>query len=102
MRSLKKHEIVLHEPDDVLHYVKMLFEHSQASDWQLVQTVDAIRNLYLVSGVLWFDEVDWDYLKDSARTVKQSPPTLAREAPVGHKNKVQIRLPWLYTHSVFC
>ncbi|VAW83192.1 Integron integrase IntIPac [hydrothermal vent metagenome] len=87
MRSLNKQEIALHEPDDVLRYVKMLFEHNRCADWQLVQTIDAIRNLYLVCAVSWFDEVDWDNLKDSVRTVNQSHATLARESPVDHKTK---------------
>lgn len=47
--------------------------------WQFRQVVDAIQNLYSVVNTEWASTLDWDFWRDSARTVD----AVAREqAPV--------------------
>ena len=88
MHSLAHKELALHEPEDVTRYIKMLFDQGRLSDWQLVQAVDAIRNLYLTYDAAWLEEVDWGYLRNSARALIQDHATIARERPAApNKNE---------------
>jgi len=87
---------LLYEPDDVLRDVNMLFKYSQGSGWQLVQAM-GICNLYLVCEVLWFNDVDWDHLKDSARIVKQSSPAQTGRYKVGGRAVIpKYQTLWVY------
>jgi integron integrase len=75
-------KLVSHTPVDVSGYFAALGRDTRVKDWQFAQAVDAIRNLFVLAGVAWLDEVDWHYWKELSRTLTPDHPTLAREVVV--------------------
>ena len=75
----KDRKLASHTPAEVNDYFAELGRDRHVRDWQFGQAVDAIRNLFLLVGVAWLDEVDWHYWKELSRTLTPDHPTLARE-----------------------
>ena len=65
-------------PADVHRYLSELGRIGRISDWQFRQSVDAIQKLFELVGAPWLREVDWDFWRDSARTLPANHPTIAR------------------------
>jgi len=64
-------------------YLGRLGQDSRLQPWQFQQIVDAIRNLSSIVRTEWADSVDWEFWRDSARTLEEQHATTAREhAPV--------------------
>ena len=65
-------------PGDVEAFFRSFGRKPGLKDWQFRQIVDATRTLMEVARVPWRGEVDWDYWRDSARTLAKDHPTVAR------------------------
>ncbi len=71
------------EPDDISGYLARKGQISTLQAWQFRQTIDAIQNLYSIVNAEWAAPPDWDFWRDSARTLEAQHATTAREvAPV--------------------
>ena len=67
-----------HTPADIHRHLSDLGGIGRINDWQFRQSVDAIQKLFELVGVPWLREVDWDFWRDSARTLPANHPTIAR------------------------
>jgi len=65
-------------PEDVETFLRSYGRQPALKGWQFRQTVEATRILMEVARVPWQREVDWDYWRDSARTLTKDHPTVAR------------------------
>jgi len=63
---------------DVEEFFRSFGRKPALKDWQFRQIVDATRMLMEVARVAWRGEVDWNYWRDSARTLAKDHPTIAR------------------------
>jgi integron integrase len=70
--------LIEHTPADIHRHLSDLGRIGRISDWQFRQSVDAIQKLFELVGVPWLREVDWDFWRDSARTLPTNHPTIAR------------------------
>jgi integron integrase len=68
-----------HQPRDVTRYLAETGRSCDMKDWQFRQVVAAIQKLFELVGVDWFDEVDWNHWRDSARHLEETNPTVARD-----------------------
>jgi len=66
-------------PGDVESYLTELGRQEGLKDWQFRQAVDAIRMLFVLAGVGWLDQVDWEQWRASARALEPEHPTVARD-----------------------
>ncbi len=72
--------LAAHTVDEVTAHLGVIGRKEGLPDWQFRQVVDAIQILFAIAGVDWFDQIDWGYWRDSARSLPPSHPTVAREA----------------------
>ncbi len=72
-------KLAQHTPDDVTAYLDELGRSGRLSDWQYLQSVDAIQNLFLLIRAPWINHVDWNTWKDSAKSLAPDHPTIARD-----------------------
>lgn len=63
----------------VTGYLEQTGRLDRIPDWQFVQIVDAIQNLFLTARAPVAKEVDWEFWRMSARQLEPSHPTIARE-----------------------
>lgn len=84
-------KLVAHTQDDVTGYFTNLGRNTALKEWQFVQVVDAIQNLFRMVGAGWFDQLDWQYWKNFSRTLTPNHATLARETPSTHGAKDRVR-----------
>jgi len=82
IRALADQKLAAQGPDDVISYLTKLGRKGRLKDWQFRQTVDAIQILFLLIEAPWLKLVDWDYWKDSARSLPSTHPTTARDPSV--------------------
>ena len=69
-----------HQASDLTKYLNALGRTSGLKDWQFRQAVDAIRILLVeMAGLEWARYFDWDYWRESARSLPASHPTVARD-----------------------
>ncbi len=81
-------------PADVESYLANLGRKADLKGWQFRQAVDAIQMLFRLAEVDWLDQVDWDHWRDSARTLPNNHPTLARDyEPLPGRRATQTRDP---------
>jgi len=80
IERFKGRKLATHIPADVNGYLAELGRDTRVKDWQFAQAVAAIRNLFVLVGAAWLDEVDWHYWRDLSRTLTPDHPTLARES----------------------
>ncbi len=66
-------------PSQVGAYLAELGRDPKLEGWQLRQSVDAIRILFVLAGVDWLAQVDWQHWRDSARGLGTDRPTVARD-----------------------
>ena len=66
-------------PANVDAYLADLGRHPGLKDWQFRQAVDAIRMLFVLAGVEWLAQVDWEHWRASARGLGPDHPTVARD-----------------------
>ncbi|MBS1222820.1 MAG: integrase [Proteobacteria bacterium] len=78
IKATAERRFVEQTPADVHRYLSDLGGIGRISDWQFRQSVDAIQKLFELVGVPWLREVDWDFWRDSARTLPANHPTIAR------------------------
>ncbi|WP_207168536.1 hypothetical protein [Thiocystis violacea] len=71
----------MHSAQDVAGYLERVGRLDRISDWQFEQIVNAIQNLLETARAPVVDEIDWEYWRDSARTLTPDHPTIARESP---------------------
>ncbi len=67
------------EPNDVNRCLEAMGRKGNLKDWQFRQVVDAIQNLLLTARAACAENVDWDYWRDSARSLEPDHVTMARE-----------------------
>jgi len=80
IKANPERRLVEHTPADIHRHLSDLGRIDRISDWQFRQSVDAIQKLFELVGVPWLHEMDWDFWRDSARTLPVNHPTLARAA----------------------
>ena len=69
-----------HRKSDLTSYLNALGRKSGLKDWQFRQAVDAIRILLVdMAGLDWARTFDWDFWRESARSLPSSHPTVARD-----------------------
>jgi hypothetical protein len=69
-----------HQASDLTDYLNALGRKSGMKDWQFRQTVEAIRILLVdMAGLDWAHSFDWDFWRESARSLQPSHPTVARD-----------------------
>jgi len=78
IKATASRRLAEHTPADVHRYLSELGGIGRISDWQFRQSVDAIQKLFELVGAPWLREVDWDFWRDSARTLPANHPTIAR------------------------
>ena len=66
-------------PAEVDAYLAEPARNPALKGWQLRQAVDAIRMLFVLTGVQWHEQVDWEHWRDPARTLGRDHPTVARD-----------------------
>jgi len=66
-------------PAEVDAYLAELGRNPALKGWQFRQAVDAIRMLFVLAGVPWLAQVDWEQWRDSARALGRDHPTVARD-----------------------
>jgi hypothetical protein len=80
-----------HTVDDVQGSLEDLGRKAGMKDWQFRQAVDAIRNLWVIARAPGVEGVDWGCWRNSAQSLGNDHPTIAREAddpsPVERKPK---------------
>ena len=96
-----------HQVSDLTDYLNALGRKSGMKDWQFRQAVDAIRILLVdIAGLEWARSFDWDFWRESARSLQPSHPTVARDyddlpreeqtAQEGDCNKIKAAHPGLF------
>ena len=69
-----------HQASDLTNYLKALGRTSGLKDWQFRQAIDAIRILLVeMVGLEWARSFDWEYWRESVRSLQASHPTVARD-----------------------
>ncbi|MCP4408751.1 MAG: integron integrase, partial [Gammaproteobacteria bacterium] len=69
-----------HQASGLTKYLNALGRTSGLKDWQFRQAIDAIRILLVeVADLKWARAFDWDYWRESARSLQASHPTVARD-----------------------
>jgi len=64
---------------DVTRYLEKMGRKDRIPDWQFRQIVDAIQNLMETADADCLYAVDWEYWRNSAQSLPESHPTVARE-----------------------
>ncbi len=77
LKAFPGRRLAQHTADDVTGYLEKMGRNSDILDWQFAQVVDAMQNLFLTAELTI--AVDWDFWRDSARSLEVSHPTIARE-----------------------
>ncbi len=65
--------------EDVHRYLEEAGRKGNLKEWQFRQVVDATQNLLLIAEAACAEQVDWDYWRDSARSLEPDHATVARE-----------------------
>jgi len=78
-KSHSDKKLARHTADDVNGYMENLGRKGKLKDWQFLQAVDAIQNLFVTAGIKEIAGVDWNYWRDSARSLTADHATIARE-----------------------
>ncbi len=83
-RYLKEHPklpITAHGPDVVARWLARLGGDKRLKDWQFRQSVNALEFLFdRHLGAPWARAFDWAYWRNSAQTLSERHPTIARQA----------------------
>ncbi|MBK1721104.1 integron integrase [Thiocystis violacea] len=80
LRAFPEKRLAMHSAQDVAGYLERVGRLDRISDWQFEQIIDAIQNLLETARVPIVDEIDWEFWRDSARTLTPNHPTIARES----------------------
>ena len=65
--------------DDISDYLENVGEDPRLKPWQFRQIVDAIQTLYSLVSTDWITDPDWEFWRNSARTLETQHATTARE-----------------------
>ncbi|MGE0081841.1 MAG: integron integrase [Thiohalomonadaceae bacterium] len=65
---------------EVTDYLTAIGHDTKLKPWQFEQVVGAIQTLYSMVSAAWVAGFDWQFWKDSARTLESQHATTAREA----------------------
>ena len=73
------HRLADQTPAEVDAYLADLARNPALKGWQFRQAVDAIRMLFVLAGVQWLEQVDWQQWRDSARALGRDHTTVAQD-----------------------
>ena len=80
LQAMRGKRLSQHNGTDMAKFLGMIGGHSQLQDWQIRQTVDALRILFVdLVRAPWAQQFDWAQWKDSARALEADHPTTARD-----------------------
>jgi len=80
LRATRGKRLSQHNGTDMAEFLGMIGGHSPLQDWQIRQTVDALRILFVdLVRAPWAQQFDWAQWKDSARALEADHPTMARD-----------------------
>lgn len=69
-----------HTEQQVTQYLSKTLQQNRLKDWQIIQLIDAIRLLFVAAlKAPWASDFDWDYWKDSIKTLENDHRTVARD-----------------------
>ncbi len=72
-----------HSDSDVSAYLEALGRKGRLKDWQFRQVVHALQIFFdKAVGTAWAGEFDWNFWRDSARTLESGHSTIARDVSV--------------------
>ncbi len=71
-----------HSADMIHAHLDQLGRQNHLSDWQFVQVIDAIQKLFACIRSPLLQQINWNHLKDSTRSLDEAHPTLARAEPL--------------------
>lgn len=77
IRAAKGKKLAAHSAGDINRYLEEQGRKDRISDWQFGQIVDAIQILLETAGVGCVKDVDWEYWRNTARSLGASHPTVA-------------------------
>ena len=83
LKAFPSKRLAQHRVDDVAGYLEQAGRLDRITDWQFVQTVDAIQNLLETAKAPVAEQVDWTFWRDSARSLELNHPTVAHEVSPG-------------------
>ncbi len=83
LKAFPSKRLAQHHVDDVAGYLEQAGRLDRITDWQFVQTVDAIQNLLETAKAPVAEQVDWTFWRDSARSLELNHPTVAHEVSPG-------------------
>lgn len=86
IKAFPEKRLAAHTVDDVNQFLQSAGRLGRILDWQFIQMVDAIQNLFVTAGLS--PEVDWAFWRASARSLESDHPTIARENLVGEESSV--------------
>jgi len=79
-KSIPDLKLVNHTYENLIQYLTLLGCKSGIKEWLFIQHIEALEILFCnVLKVNWSDQVDWDYWYASAKQLKATHPTIARE-----------------------
>ena len=84
VKSIPDKKLKYHTAENVSQYFSTTGRNKPLTGWQFRQCIEALEILFCdVLGVAWSQQVDWTFWYSSARQLKPSHPSIARE-PVNH------------------
>lgn len=80
IKSFSDKRLTNHSAEDTTRYLESLGRQGDLEDWQFLQAVRAIQNLLGMAKAPAHSEVDWAFWRDSARSLAENHPSIARES----------------------
>lgn len=93
LKAFPDRKLADHKPDDVQAYLQKFGRAKGLQDWQYLQIVNAIQNLFQLVEVDWLTQVDWEFWKSSARSLSPEHPTIARDSSVSGGGPIRSESP---------
>ena len=80
VKSVPDKKLKYHTEENVNQYFSLIGRNKSLSGWQFCQCIEALEILFCdVLGVVWVQQVDWAFWYSSAKQLKPSHPSIARE-----------------------
>ncbi len=79
IRATEGKKLVAQDAADITRYLEKMDRKGGISDWQFRQIVDAIQILMETAEAGSRHSIDWEYWRNSAQSLPESHPTVARE-----------------------
>lgn len=92
VKSIPDKKLKYHTSENVTQYFSVVGRNNSLTEWQFRQCIQALDILFCeVLRVTWYQEVDWNYWYSSARQLKPSHPSIAREPVNRNPNPERIK-----------